>query len=182
MPALPRAVLVAAALAVAPVAAAQPVLPGGGGTPSSSGAAPGGALTKITPQQLAQYYSGLTLNGQPVQTSIKTFDDGTSVVVLPLWGSKLYSGINLQVCEKDGSGCHWLEFFANLGKQDSVDANWINAFNRNFLGAKAYTLASGELVFALDISLFPGVSPNEIGWYTSFFKHVVDDSFKFKPQ
>jgi hypothetical protein len=186
MPSLSRAILVVASLAFAPIAAAQPVLPGSGPAPAppppSPGAAPGGAITKLTPQQLAQLYSGLTINGQPVPISIKTFNDGTSVVVLPLWGPQLYSGVSLQVCEKDGSGCHWLEFFANVGKQASVDANWINAFNQHFLGAKAYTLASGELVFEEDISLWPGISPSEIGWYTSFFKHVVDDSFSFKPQ
>lgn len=180
-----RAALVIALLVFAPAAFAQPVLPGSGPGPSPGpGAgpapAPTGLITKITPQQLAQLYSRLTVNNQPIQISIKNFDDGSSIVVVPAWGPQIYSGVHLEQCEKDGSGCHWLGFFANVGKQATIGAAWMNAFNAHFLGAKAYTLPSGELLFEQDITLYPGITPPEILWYTGFFKRVVDDSFRFK--
>jgi hypothetical protein len=185
MPSLARAVLAIALLAFAPAAFAQPVLPGAG--PGSSpgpgpAPAPSGLITKITPQQLAQLYSRLTINNQPVQISIKNFNDGSSIVVVPAWGPQVFSGVHLEQCEKDGSGCHWLGFFANVGKQASIDPAWVNAFNVHFLGAKAYILPSGELLFEQDVSLYPGITPREILWYTGFFKRVVDDSFRFKGQ
>lgn len=187
MSVLPRAIFIVASLAFAPLAAAQPVLPGPGGggaqpaPPSGPAPAPGGLLTKITPQQLAQLYSGLTNDGQAVQVSVKTFDDGSSVVVLPLWGTQLWSGVGLEYCEKDGSGCTKLHFFLNMGKQPTVNANWINAFNRKYIGVKVYTLDNGELDFTYDLPLGSGITSDYILWTTRFFKVVVDESFKFKP-
>lgn len=180
----PEMVVLLALVAMTSGAAAQPVLGGAGGGNSNPASAPGpsGAIQKITPQGLASLIGQITVDNKPIQTSISTFKDGTSIVVTPMWGPNIYSGVSMQYCEKDGSGCHWLQFFANLGAQKTVDLNWMNAFNQHFLGAKAYTLASGQLVIQQDMSLWPGVSPSEIGWYLEFFKNVVDDSANFKPQ
>jgi Putative bacterial sensory transduction regulator len=178
---LPKAILFIVLLALAPPAAAQPVLPGtGGGTPSGGG--PGGLIGKITAQQLAKIVGGLSIDGKPLQTSIKTFDDNTAVVVLPLWGDDLYSGVLTEFCEKDGSGCHTLHFFANFGKQQSVDSAWMDAYNRTYVGVKVYTLDNGELVFTYDLPLFSGVSQDYLLRFLSFYKGVVDEAFKFKPK
>lgn len=189
MPALSRAILVIALLAFAPIAAAQPVLPGPGPGPGPTPPSPapgpasqGGLITKITPQQLAQLYSGQTINGQPIQVSVKTLNNGTTVVILPLWGNQVASAIIPALCEKDGSGCPLLHFFVTMGKQGSVDANWINGFNRDYPLIKAILLTDGELVFTVDIALYGGVSPNEILAYTQIFKLLVDKSFSYKPQ
>src|SRR5262245_35202085 len=102
MVSLPRAILFITLLTLASPAVAQPVLPGPGGT--SSGGAPSGLIARITPQQLAKILGGLSIDGKPIQTSIKTFDDNTAVITLPLWGDNLYSGVLTEFCEKDGTG------------------------------------------------------------------------------
>jgi hypothetical protein len=96
---LSKAILFIALLALAPAAAAQPVLPGTGG--GTAGGAPSGLIAKITAQQLAKILGDLSIDGKPVKTSIKTFDDNTAVVVLPLWGDDLYSGVLTEFCEKE---------------------------------------------------------------------------------
>jgi hypothetical protein len=177
--------VIVAALALVPAAIAQPVLPGStpgpapGPAPAST---PSGVITKITAQELAQLLSGIKVNNTPIRASIKTFDNGTADVVIPLWGPQVFSGVAMVLCEKDGSGCHWLEYFANLGKQASVGTNWINGLNGQFWGLKAYTLPDGQLVLRQDLPLWPGVSPADIAWHMVYFKNAVDNSFKFKPQ
>jgi Putative bacterial sensory transduction regulator len=88
-----------------------------------------------------------------------------------------------EFCEKDGSGCRTLHFFANFGKQEqsAVDAKWIDAWNRTYVGAKAFTLKNGELIFSYDLPLLSGVSQDYIVRFTNFYKGLVDTSFKFKP-
>ena len=184
MPTLPKVFLIVGSLALAATAVAQPRLPGTPGPqPAPPGPAPaaGGVFAKITPQQLSQIVGGLTIDGKPIATSIKTFDDGSAVIVTPFWGDQLYSGINMEYCEKDGTGCHTLQFFANFGKQSTVDANWINAWNLAYIGVKAYTLQNGELLFCYHLPLLSGVSDTYIKSFTAFFKVVVDEAFKFKP-
>jgi hypothetical protein len=181
MRSLSSAILVLASLALGAPAVAQPVIgPGPGPAPAPTPVS-GGMIIKITAEQLAQILGGMKINGQAVQTSIKSFKDGTSIVITPLWGPQVYSGVLTELCEKDGSGCHWLEYFANLGKQSSVDTQWMNAYNSRFFGMKSYTLKDGALVLQIDMPLWPGVSPQDIGWHMIYFKNAVDDSFKFKP-
>lgn len=190
MPSFARALFTITWLALAPAAVAQPVIPGPGPAPGPAPApgpgpapAPGPALlNKITPQQLAQLLvSRVKINDQPIQVSgIRTFDNGDAAVLLSLWPSPIASGIVLEQCEKDGSGCHWLGYQADLGKQSSITPAWVNAFNGHFLAAKAFINSGGELIFSLQITLYPGISQDEIVWYTGFFKRVVDDSFNYK--
>jgi hypothetical protein len=182
--------LVASLLTVAPIAVAQPVLPGGGGTPgpgpgpgpaASGTAAPSGLIAKITAPALAQLLSGFSIDGKQIQTEVKTFDDNTAMVVLPFWGDKLFSGVLLDHCDKDGGGCATLQFFANVGAQSNLAPNWVNAFNGAFYGAKAYTLKSGQLLFTFELLLFTGVTKDYLMTTTAVFKNLVDKSFTFKP-
>ncbi len=184
MASLSRVLVIVASLAFAPVAAAQVVLPGGGGGTPAPAPAPGaqaGLITKLTAQQLVQILGTIRINGATVPTSIRAFNDGSSMVVMPFWGPQVWSGIILQFCEKDGSGCHLLHFLANVGKQPSISADWVNAFNASFYYVKALKLTNGELAFTYDIGMWPGVTQNQIVQMTGMFKAIVDNSFKFKP-
>ena len=47
------------------------------------------------------------------------------IVVTAFWSEQIFSGVIPIACEKDGSGCHGLMLFANLGKDTGVDQAWI---------------------------------------------------------
>ncbi|HZT86604.1 MAG TPA: hypothetical protein VFA12_01460 [Stellaceae bacterium] len=175
-------------LALAPaVALAQPVLPnggggGGGGGGSPSTPAPGGLITKLTGPQLQQLYVGVQIAGQTLQTSLKTFDDGSAVVYLPIWGPQVTSGADLESCAKDGSGCAAIEFFVNLGQQPSINAAWIEAFNEKIIGGKAYINPDDKgLVISYAFFMETGVTKDFILNATASFKNMVTYAMQFKP-
>jgi hypothetical protein len=184
---LRRAVLLVGLLSLAPAAAAQPVLPGPTPSPAPSpvpapGPAPGGLIAKITPQQLAQLLTQLKVNGAPLQPTIKTFPGKDyAIVAVPVW-PQVFSGVLMNLCESDGSGCRVLRFFANVGKQPTVDAAWINAYHANHWGVMAFTAEGGVLIFFHDVPLFSGVPQDYIINNAAFFKNAVDEAFKYKPR
>jgi hypothetical protein len=163
-------------------AVGQILLPGSTTTPAPTPqpAAPAGLITKVTPQQVVQLVSA-AITGITITPQIKPGDNGTSVVVFPVWGDQVYSGVALQNCEKDNSGCYVLTFFANFGKQPTINQAWINGWNSNFFQVHAYTLSTGEVVFSSDLMILSGVPPEYITSYASFFKKVVDNSSTYKP-
>jgi len=190
---LTKAVLAVAFAAFATSASAQPVMPGAGGgggqaapapapAPGGSpGGSPGGLIATMNPQQLAQILNGLTIDNKPINMTVKTFDDKTGGVIIPFWGDQLYSGVLPIQCQPDGTGCKTLQFFANFGKQSSVDMNWMNSWNDYYLGVKVSVMDNGEMLFEYDLPLFSGVSADYIRNCTVFFKAVVDTAFTYKP-
>jgi Putative bacterial sensory transduction regulator len=102
-------------------------------------------------------------------------------VTFPVWGSGVYSAINVENCEKDGSGCYALGFFANFGKQPTLTPAWMNAWNDNFYIARVYPLTNGETVFTADLMILSGVTPDYVTAFAGFFKQVVDNASTFKP-
>ena len=166
---------------VATTAVAQILLPGGttpAPTPQSAPAA--GLITKATPQQVAQAISG-AVSGTKITPQIKPGNDGTSIVTFPVWGDQVYSAVSLENCEKDNSGCYVLEFFANFGKQPSIDQAWINGWNNQYYAARVSPLPNGEIVFSADLMVLNGVTPDYITSFAGFFKKVVDNSSTYKP-
>lgn len=183
--------LIAAALLVgsigfgAPAAVAQVVLPGNNNpppssTPPQSAQAGGGLITKITPQQVAQLVSG-AVSGVTINPQITQAQDGTYLVTFPVWGNQVYSAINVQNCEKDNSGCYVMDFFANFGKQPSIDENWMDAWNNRFFMVRVFKLPNGETVFSGDCMILSGVTPQYVTAFAGFFKKVVDAATTFKP-
>lgn len=183
-----RIVAILASLCLAPAVGAQPVLPGGGGptpgqqAPPAGGAAPSGLITKLTGQQLTQILSGLTYNNNQVPATLQTNSDGSWSVTLPFWGSQVPSGAVLDVCEKDGSGCYWIDFFVNLGVQSTVDAKWINAYNNAYYGARAYLADNGNLIVDYPVWMLPGITQDYIIKSAGMFVSSVENAMKFKPQ
>lgn len=184
---LSRVVMIIAPLFLASAVAAQPVLPGPTGPTTGpaqqqpSGAAPSGMITKLNGQQLMQILSGLTYNNNPVQASLQTNSDGTWTISLPFWGSQIYSGAVLDVCEKDGSGCNWVDFFVNLGNQPTIDAKWMNAYNNAYYGARAYTATNGTFVVDYPVWVAPGVTQDYLLKSLGMFTSSVENAMKFKP-
>ena len=179
-----KGLLVAGALVFGAAAAnAQVVLPGNNApttAPAPQSAPAGGMITKITAQQVAQLVakavSGTTINPQVTKNN-----DGTYLVTFPVWGDAVYSAINVENCEQDGSGCYVLDFFANFGKQPSLSASWMNAWNDQFFIARVYPLSNGEIVFTADLVVLTGVTPDYVTAFAGFFKQVVDNASTFKP-
>jgi Putative bacterial sensory transduction regulator len=172
---LSKVVLVIASLVCATAVVAQPRIPGaniGGQAPASSS---GGLLVKLTAEQVV----GL-LNEAGFHSEVRQ-DKDSKFVVAAFWGQDLYSGVIVEHCEKDGSGCHTLEFFANFGKDQPVDANWINAWNNSKIGVKASKLGDGTLLFDYDLPLLTGVTADYVKELAKFFKLVVDTATQFKP-
>jgi len=186
MNAVVKGLLVVAALVFAAASAkAQVVIgnpaPAAAPQPGPAAAAPaGGLITKITAQQVAQLVAK-AVSGTTITPQITKNNDGTSLVTFPIWGDAVYSAINVENCEQDGSGCYVLDFFANFGKQPSLTAAWMNAWNDQFYIARVYPLSNGEIVFSADLVILTGVTPDYVTAFAGFFKQVVDNASTFKP-
>ena len=162
-------------------AEAQVVLPGNAPPAATPQAAPASNLiTKITPQQVVQLVTN-AVSGTTITPQITNNSDGTYLVTFPVWGSAVYSAINVENCEKDGSGCYVLDFFANFGQQSTLTAAWMNAWNDQFYVARVYPLSNGEIVFTADLMILSGVTPDYVTAFAGFFKQVVDNASTFKP-
>jgi hypothetical protein len=176
--------LVAAVLGLGMAAANAQVVIGGGNTPAPAPtpAAPAatGLITKITAQQVAQLVTN-AVSGTTISPQITKNNDGTSLVSFPVWGNAVFSAIDVENCEQDGSGCYVLDFFANFGKQPSITTDWMNAWNDRFYIARVYPLSNGEIVFTADLVVLNGVTPAYITNFAGFFKQVVDNASTFKP-
>lgn len=173
-----RTVLALLLLAVAVAADAQP-RPGGGRGPSGGGGGGGGGtsgglIVKIQAEQLAQLMKDA---GFPS----KVIDNNGKIVQSVFWNDQIFSGIIPQGCEKDGSGCHSLKLFANLGKDTGTDQAWLDAWNSSYFYVRAYKLKDGQLIFEWNIALLNGVTPDYIKLAATFFKSTVDEFTDFKP-
>jgi hypothetical protein len=184
-----KGLLVVASLAFAAApAVAQITLPGSSPAPapgpapgpSPQSAPAGGLITKITPQQVAQLISG-AVSGVTLQPQITAQNDGTSLVSFPAWGTQVYSAVDVENCEKDGSGCYALDFFANFGKQPTITQSWMDNWNNQFFAVRVFPLSDGEIVFSADCMVLTGVTPAYITAFAGFFKQVVDQSASYKP-
>jgi hypothetical protein len=173
-----KTILVVAAVVYAATAHAQPKPGGGGGHPPSGGGggAPAGMIVKLKAEQIAQLFNDAGFQSKVVD------NDGTHMVVTGFWSDQVFSGAIPQSCEKDGSGCHAFKLFANLGSDTGVSQAWIDAWNNNWLFVRAYKLENGSLIFAWDVALLTGVTPDYVKTTAKLFKTIVDESSDFKPQ
>jgi hypothetical protein len=137
-------------------------------------------ITKFTPQQVVQLVTN-AVNGVTISPQTTKNNDGTYLITFPIWGSAVYSAINVENCEQDGSGCYVLDFFANFGQQPTLTAAWMNAWNDQFFIARVYPLSNGEVVFTADLMILTGVTPDYVTAFAGFFKQVVDNASTFKP-
>ncbi len=132
-------------------------------------------IVKVLPAQIAQLFNDAGFKSKVIK------NDQTEMVQTIFWSEDVFSGAIPQACEKDGSGCHAIEIFANLGSDSGVDDAWINAWNAQKLYVRAFKSDKGDLIFELDVGLFSGASAEYIKNCAQVFKRVVDTSSDFKP-
>jgi hypothetical protein len=161
----------------AATANAQPRPGGGGHSPSGGGgSSAGGLIIKIQADQVAQLLNDAGFPSKVIETK-----NGDHMVVSAFWNDQIFSGAIPEACEKDGSGCHAVMLFANLGKDTGVDEAWLDAWNKSYWYTHVFKLDSGELVFYWHVGLLTGVTPDYIKLAAKLFKANVDASTDFKP-
>jgi hypothetical protein len=168
-------IVIAVAIAFAVTASAQPPRPGGRKPKGEGDQAPQGMIVKIQPEQIAKLFTDAGFNSKVVEMK-----DKSRLVQTEFWSGDVWSGAIPLVCEKDGSGCHGMMLFANLGKESSVNQDWINAWNDRMLYVRA-TNHKDALIFTWQVALLTGVTPDYIKYAASGFKYLVDQSTDFKP-
>jgi hypothetical protein len=87
--------------------------------------------------------------------------------------------IGPEIC-KDGI-CRGLVFFANLGKQQSIDLNWLNAWNAQKVFGRTYMDKEGNIVFDMAVHLWGGPSPNYIIQSADLYAVMLKALFEFQP-
>lgn len=164
--------LAAAGTAEAQIRLDRPV-GGGGAPPQQQPAQPGGLVTAVTPPQLiaalqqAGYARGEVLQLQNGLKGIKLDLNGTPVFVL------FYS------CQ--GEQCGSFTYYCFFGQQ-SVDATFVNAFNRERRFGKLYTDKEGALGLSMDVNMIGGVSPAYVAGSGALFSNVIKWLIEFKPE
>src|SRR4051812_20073860 len=84
-----------------------------------------------------------------------------------------------EIC-KDGR-CKGLVFFANLGKQQSIDLNWLNAWNSEKVFGRAYMDKEGNIVFDLAVHFWGGVNPRFVTESADLYASALKSLFEFQP-
>ena len=150
----------------------QPTQGGGGGGAGGGGAA-GGLVTSITPEQgLRLLQAGGLQKGE-----ILSLDGGQKAFRGELGGFKvvgLYVG-----CQ--GTNCSSIAFYAFFQASDSVDGNYLNAFNRDSRFSRVFLDKEGALVLSMDMHMGGGVSPAFITQTGALFGASLKYLSEFKP-
>jgi len=93
------------------------------------------------------------------------------------------NGVTIRVyhygCESNV--CSSVVFYTTFGKQQQIDANYINAWNREKRFAKLYVEANGALSFDMDVHFTGGVSPEYLASSAKLFGTLLKVLFEFKP-
>ena len=87
--------------------------------------------------------------------------------------------IGPEIC-KEGK-CRALAFFANFGKQQSIDLSWLNAWSSQTIFGKTYIDKQGNIIFSMPIHFWGGVSPRYVTESADLFSAVLKSAFEFQP-
>lgn len=163
-------VLLAAGFAHAQPRITPPGGGGGGGAPSTGG---GGMVTSVTAEQVSQ----LMQQAGYKEVSVAQTQQGSKFVrakvgeipVVALFGG----------CE--GAGCVVVVFRAFFGKQETIDANYIFAWNNAYLISRLYRDGDGDLTFDMGMHLLSGVTPEYIQRTSVLYASLLGKLLEFKP-
>lgn len=93
------------------------------------------------------------------------------------------NGVTIRVyhygCENNV--CSSVAFYTSFGKQQQIDANYINAWNREKRFAKLYVESNGALSFDMDVHFTGGVSQEYLASSARLFGTLLKVLFEFKP-
>lgn len=150
--------------------------PAGGGSGGGGGAAApsSGLVADVTAEDVARIIKGLNYTSVSAQKQ-----DKFTFVRADIGDQPTY--IMLNNCGDNGR-CSALYFIAYLGKQDSVDAEFMNDYNRNTMFTKMAKNKDDELQVTMGVNLARGVSEEYIrgmaeNWIT-WFKQAIE----YKPE
>lgn len=132
----------------------------------------GGLITSVTSQQLL----GLLRPAGWEKGEVLSLQGGTKAIKADLNGTPVFA--LLQGCE--GENCASFAFFVFFGKQQ-VNANFINAFNRDRRFGKLYLDKEGALSMTMDVHLLGGVSPGYVAASGALFGSAIKWLVEFRP-
>jgi hypothetical protein len=165
----------AAATLAAGIANAQPRIvpdgtpsPGPGAPPAQSGTMQTISLDAIMPILSEAGY------GNP---RIEKNDRNVSFIRCQLKGATVAVHLNCS-----DSTCSVLYFIADFGKQDSVDADYMNAWNRHFALSALYRFDNGDLAFRFGVSLVGGFTMENVKSNAHLYIALFDQLLKFNPK
>jgi hypothetical protein len=165
------------ALLSAESAQAQPRIgPGSGGSgtpPAQQPAPPAGAIVRGTnPEFTVQSLKSVGYS----DVELVTVNDAKQV-------QAKVNGVTIRVyhygCENNV--CSSVAFYTSFGKQQQIDSNYINAWNREKRFAKLYLEANGALSFDMDVHFTGGVSQEYLASSAKLFGTLLKVLFEFKP-
>lgn len=146
---------------------------GGAGGGTGGGTAPGGLITSITPEQALR----LLQAGGVQKGELLSLDGGQKAFRGELGGFKV---VGLFVgCQ--GTNCSSIAFYAFFQANDSVDGNYLNAFNRDSRFSRVFLDKEGSLVLSMDMHMGGGVSPAFITQTGALFGASLKYLSEFRP-
>jgi hypothetical protein len=81
----------------------------------------------------------------------------------------------------DEGAVKWLSFYAPLGKQPTVDLNYMNSWNFDKLFAKMSQDKEGNTFLQMDIHFFGGASPSFITASGELFGKLIKVLYQYQP-
>jgi len=137
--------------------------------PTTPAAPAGGALTKITPEQVA---SALTAAGFRAQVTTR---DKSKYVTTKMRNFNVT--VSFYAC--DAQGCGSLQFVSWFS--DKVELDWVNAWNNKWRYTKAAVDKDGDLEFSLDVLVSGGITIENVKENAKVFDYLLDELTKFSP-
>jgi Putative bacterial sensory transduction regulator len=134
-------------------------------------AAAGGALSKVTPEQVA---GALTAAGFRAQVQVNT-SNNTKFVTTKMRNFNV--SVGFYAC--DAQGCGSMQFISWF--TDKVPLEWVNAWNDRWRYVKLAINKEGELVVSLDVLASGGITIENIKENARVFDVLLDELTKFDP-
>ena len=113
-------------------------------------------------------FSALEIDPDSDGTQVRAAIDGTDTF------------IRLENCEK--GSCVTLMFLANFGKQDAIDAAWINSYNANTIYTKMFLNGDGEAILSIASSLYKGVTEEHVASLGELWVVIFKEALAYEPK
>lgn len=148
--------------------------PAGGGGGGGAAAPSSGLVMDVTAEDIARIIKGLNYTSVSVQKQ-----DKITFVKADIGNQPTF--IILNNCGDNGR-CRALHFVAYLGEQDSVDADFMNDYNRNTLFTKMSKGKDNELQVSMGVNLARGVSEDHIRGMAENWILWLKEAIEYKPE
>lgn len=171
------AAMAQAPLATPPILQAQITLdrPIGGGPSKPPPGAQGGQAGLVTladPDQIAGIFGELGF------TEVKVVElnnmPGKHV-------SAKANGVPVYAISRCSKSCTAVTFHASFGAQESVDLEWINAYNSQMIFGKMFKFKDGAVALTMDMIYDGGVPLEHVKQNARLFGEVIKSVIEFKP-